>query len=781
MTVTESLRNNFSGGEISPALALRNDLTKYQNGLNRCENMIVRPQGGVYSRAGTKFIGALPSTGVRLIPFSFNTEQNYVLIFSNNEIRVLRDGVIIQSGGSDLVIPTSYTSAQLKDIDYAGYADTMTLVHRSHPVRRLTRSSDTSWSLDVVDFSPTVAPPEFQPEIEANITNLTFSAGTETSVYVEVDNLSSFQSGDVVYFVSVGGTTQMNTNFYPVEYATIGTPPAGLLQLFPVNTTAFDPYTSGGVVKRLNVVNVGNGAGSYTKDYFYVVTAVDKDGVESLPSIRIGREGVRSLTETWGNKLTWSHPAPATIDYYRVYKDISGDSGIYGWIGDSSTAQFTDFNIAPVTSDAPPSQRDPLGGANDRPGSVSFYQQRQVFANTNNEPQTIHATQTGNYLSFRQSSPVRDSDAFSFVIASPEINEIRYLVSMDTLLILTSGAEWRVTEGNDQVFTPTSVGVRVQSRHGCANVKPVIVGDSVLYVQEKGGRLRDLSYAFTSDSYGGSDLSIMSQHLFRGHEVTEMHYAKEPDGIVWCLRNDGIVLGLTYQKEHQVWAWHQHNFGGTVKSICVIGEGEEDVLYAAVERTVGGSNVTYMERLASLDDSSAITPFCVDSGLSYNGAPTNTFTGMDHLEGEHIVVLADGVVYGVSEPLQVSSGGFTLPTAHTVVHAGLPYTVRAQAPPPFPPQSSRGFEKAPSDLSIYVERSRGVHAAIVREDGSYSEFYEARPRAVTDGYGAPSLITGALSLDVPVGWDRDAGVVLEQRNPLPLNVLAIEYTYDGTR
>lgn len=777
--MAESIRNNLSGGEISPALALRNDLAKYQNGLTRCENMIIRPQGGAYSRAGTKYIGPLPTTGVRLIPFSFNTEQNYVLIFSDSEIRVMRDGVIIQSGGSDLVISSPYLTAELDAIDYAGSADTMTLVHRDHAIRRLTRTSDTSWSLDTVDYSPTVDAPTFSTA-STTITNITFASGTTTSVYVIVADATGISQGDVVYTNGIGGTTQMNNNFYPVENVVPGGS-GDLIQLYPVDTTSFAAYTSGGTMQRFDATPIGSGGGSYTKDYFYKVTAVDIDGVESLPSVRVGVEDEKSLSETHGIKLTWGHPDPSTVDYYRVYKDISGDSDVYGWIGDSTTAQFTDFNVAPIVSDAPPSQRNPVRYVGDYPGATTFYQQRQVFANTDNEPQTVHVTQTGNYVSFRQSSPVRDSDAFSFVIASPEINEIRYLVSMGTLLLFTSGAEWRVTEGNDEVFTPTSVGVRVQSRNGCANVKPVVVNDSVLYVQEKGGRLRDLSYTFTSDSYGGSDLSIMAQHLFRGYEVTEMHYAKEPDGIVWCLRNDGTILGLTYQKEHQVWAWHQHNLGGVAESICVIGEGDEDVLYAAVRRTVNGSSVVYMERLSSVDVTDATTPFCVDSGLTYSGAATSTFSGLDHLEGEDIVVLADGVVYGVEDTVTVTSGGFTLPMAHEVVHAGLSFTPRIHVPPPFPPQSSRGYDKLVSDVSLYVEDSRSAHVALILDDGSYSEFYEVRPRDVSMEYGVPPLHTGSWDADLANSWQRDAGLCIEQRNPLPLNILAIEYTYDGTR
>lgn len=784
----EIIRNNFTGGEVSPAVSLRSDVLNVQNGLRTCSNMIIRPQGGAYSRAGTRFLGSLPSGNIRLIPFVFNSDQTYILVFSNLEMRIVREGAFLSSGGSVIVVTTPYYAADLADIDYVQSADVMTLVHRGYTPRQVSRLAETTWRIDTIDYSPTVSVPTFS-ETSVTITALqTSGSGTAKSVLLSVLSLGDVEEGDVLLLEGVSGETAANGNYYPVVLVE---PPDGgglgnRITLSPVDTTTFADHTfgtaTGGTATRVAARPVGSGGGDFSKDYLYLVTAVNPEGEESLPSAVQTVQQIDSLSTTYGVKLAWGDTGGLPLDYYRVYKDVSGDSGVFGWIGDSETRQFTDFNIAPITSDAPPSARDPLSGAGNYPGCTTYYQQRQIFANSDNEPQTIHATQTGNYYSFRQSTPIRDSDAFSFAVASSEVNEIRFLVSLNTLLIFTSGAEWRVTEGLNEVFTPTSVGVRVQSKNGCAKVKPAVINDSVIYVQDQGGRIRDLAYSFSNDSYGGTDLSIMAGHLFRGHSIVAMHYAREPDGVLWCLRDDGVLLGLTYQKENQVWAWHQHDVGGTVTSICSIPEGGQDALYASVTRVVNSASVQYLEVLRAQDLTDSTTPFCVDSGLSYSGSPTSSLTGLDHLEGETVKVLADGDVYETT----VVSGGITLPREYSLIHVGLGFTPRITLLAPDIPSdrgSTRGSLKNIDGVALHVESSRGAWTRTVDESGGLAATaFEARPRDVyTDSYGPQELMTGRLECSLENDWRYGSSISVEQRDPLPLNILAVEFSVDVSR
>lgn len=685
----DAIQRSFTSGEIAPGLRSRADLVKFTTGLAKCENFLVRAQGGVYSRPGFKFIGEVgdSATAVRLIPFSFSTEQTYVLVFQNNTIRIIKNGGFVLSGGLPYEVTTTYTTAQLPYIGFTQSADVMTLVHPDHPPRNLNRLADDNWTLTDINFASTV------------------------------------------------------------------TAPTGLAS-----------------------VAVGTGAGSYNKTYEYVVTAVNADGVESLASSSTSIN-TPSLSSTAGVKLTWT--AVVGADYYRVYKTTSENTDIYGWIGDSNNNEFTDYNLAPLSSDAPPTDRQPFNGAGNKPSTVNYYQQRLVFANTTNEPQTVYTTQVANYSSLRKSVPSRDDDAVTFTVAGQQVNEIRHLISLDALILLTSSGAWKVTEGSDQVFTPSTVGVRAQGYNGASWVKPAVINDSVVFVQSKGSRIRDLNYEYAIDKYNGSDLSVMSEHLFEGYTITDIAYSAEPYSILWCVRSDGVLLGLTYLREHQVWGWHKHTTDGEFESVTTISEDDRDALYTVVKRTINGSTVRYIERLEKRITDAVENCFYVDSGLSYNGAPVTVISGLDHLEGEGVVALADG---NMVEGLTVTSGSITLARAASVVHVGLSYTPRIQTLDIDTSLKSVGMTKAKevsvSQVTLDVHLSRGGWVSAVSDDDTPHEYAEIKPRFDSDGYGPIQLKTFKQDVFIPPHWNKGGGIYVEQRAPLPLTILSISPEYD---
>ena len=681
----EAIQRSFTAGEIAPALRTRADLGKYVNGLALCENFFIRPQGGVYSRPGLKFIGEVGDSTkrARLIPFSFNTEQTYVLVFEEYKMRVIKDGGYVLSGGSPYEIATPYTEADLPRLGYTQSADVMTLVHPSYDPRSLGRLADDNWTLSVISYAPTV------------------------------------------------------------------TTPTGVAS-----------------------AAVGTGAGTYNKTYRYVVAAVDADGIESLPSSKTSIT-TPSLSVTAGVRVSWTSVAGA--DYYRVYKDPSDNTGVYGWIGDSYNTTFDDFNLAPITSDAPTSDRQPFTGAGNKPSAVGYYQQRQIFANTTNEPQAMYTTQTGNYVSLRVSNPSRDDDAVTLTIAARQVNEIRHIVALNSLILMTSGGEWLVTEGQDEVLTPSTIGVRIQSYNGASWTPPAIINDTVIYVQEKGGRIRDLAYSFTDDSYQGNDLSIMSEHLFEDYTIDEMAYSQEPYGILWCVRSDGALLGMTYQREHQVWGWHQHSTDGTFESVTTISEDGRDAVYVVVKRTINGSDVRYVERLEKRYTDDAANAFYVDSGLTYDGAPATVISGLDHLEGKDVAVLSDG---NVVNNLTVASGSITLPRAASKVHVGLPYTpvietldIELSAKPT---ETLKARNVSVSQVTLEVDRSRGGWVGPKLDDnGSLGEMYEIKPRFDSDAYDTISLKTYKADVYIDPSWNQGGGIRIEQRAPLPMSILSV--------
>lgn len=768
----QTIQRSFTSGEIAPSLQSRADLTKYATGLNLCENFIVRAQGGVYSRPGLRFIGELGNSSKvgRLIPFSFNTEQTYMLLFEHLKLRVIKDGGFVLDGiGPALfTLDTPYTEDQLQRVGFTQDADVMTLVHPDHDPMNLSRLDHDDWALATIDYSPTVPTPEFSAVItEAVITGT--SQGNPTVVTIAGGH--DFDTGNIVFIDGIVGMTELNGRSFSITDG-----PGNFFTLDDEDSNGYNAYVSGGTaIRDEGVTTIGEGFGDFDKTYTYVVTAVDAAGVESLPSVETSLL-TKSLTQTGGIRLTWLTVTEAI--YYRIYKDPSSGTDIYGWIGDSNTNSFDDYNIAPITSDAPPQDRQPFEGVGNKPSAVTYYQQRQIFSNTYNEPQVTYTTQVNNPNSLRTSNPARDDDAVTFTIAANQVNEIRHILPLDSLILLTAGGEWIMTEGRDQVLTPSTIGVRIQSYNGCSIVPPVVINSTALYLQEKGARLRDLGYEFSSDKYTGSDVSLMAEHLFEDKQITSMTYAAEPYGIVWCIRDDGVMLGLTYQREHQVIGWHQHTTKGEFESVASIAEDDRDAVYVIVKRIIEGSVVRYVERMEKRETVNAVDCFYVDSGLTYNGVATTEITGLDHLEGETVSILSDG--YTVPDQV-VESGKITLVRAASKVHVGLRYTPVIETLDidiPSAGQTLKSQSLSVSKVTIEVNGSRGGFVGPRQDDGSTPDMSEIKPRFDSDNYDSIALKTYKSDVFIQPQWAKGGGVRIEQRVPLPLAILSVIPQFD---
>jgi hypothetical protein len=509
-----------------------------------------------------------------------------------------------------------------------------------------------------------------------------------------------------------------------------------------------------------------NGTGSGTPDSFsYRVTAVRAETLEeSLPTAAAtcSNYALSPATGTY-NTVTWS--AVAGASKYNVYKEVNA-SGIHGWIGSATALTFRDTNLGPDEADTPPASRDPFASSN-HPGVVTYHQQRRVFGGSTTGPQTVWMSQSGNYNNFNVSAPSRDDDAVTFTIASPRVDEIRHFVPLNDLLVLTSGGEFKVTGGGSggDPITPSAVTVRPQGYRGSSHVPPLMVGETALFVQQKGGIVRDLGYSIDVDGYTGSDISVLSNHLFESAAVEEWAYAQAPSSIVWTVMGDGLLLSLTYMREHQVWAWTRHDTDGTFESVCSVSEGSEDAVYVVVNRTIGGATRRYVERLQSRVVNSVADAFFVDSGLTYSGFPATTISGLGHLEGKTVAILADG---SVAPSRVVAGGAVTLPGAASVVHVGLPYTAEMVTLDLELGPRGASKQRRVVEMMVKVERSRALWAG---PDADHMTEFKQRD---AEPYGSPiGLLTGDMRLAIPPAWGRSGSITVQQRDPLPLTVLAV--------
>ncbi|CAK8741772.1 hypothetical protein SODG_005090 [Sodalis praecaptivus] len=194
---------------------------------------------------------------------------------------------------------------------------------------------------------------------------------------------------------------------------------------------------------------------------------------------------------------------------------------------------------------------------------------------------------------------MQDDDSIIYTYAGRQVNEIRHLIDVGSLVVLTSGGEFVATGDQNKVLTPSSFSLNSQGANGCSDIPPIAVANIALFIQEKGSVIRDLAYSFDVDGYQGNDLTILANHLFQKHRIVDWSFCIVPFSCAFCLRDDGKLLVLTYLRDQQVFAWSPQSSDGIYESTCSISEGSEDAVYFVVKRSINGRSVRYIERLAS--------------------------------------------------------------------------------------------------------------------------------------------------------------------------------------
>ena len=570
------------------------------------------------------------------------------------------------------------------------------------------------------------------------------------SPYAEADlfDIHFTQSGDVL--------TLVHPKYAPRELRRLGA------TNWTLATIAFTPL----VQPPTGVGAVSSGAGAQY-DYSYVVTTFSADLLTQSVASAAGTCQNNIFASGAKNTVTWTPPAGAVPGktQYAVYK-LQG--GTYGYIGRTTNTSLVDDNIAADLSLTPPTYDQVFQAAGDYPAATSYYEQRRVFGGTNNAPQKIWMTRSGTEADMSYSLPTKDDDRIAFRIAALQANTIRHVVPLSDLLVLTSSAEFRITSVNSDALTPSSVSVKPQSYIGAHNVQPVIINSNLLYGAARGGHMREMAYSRDANGYMSGDLSLRSIHLFDDYELVDMAYAKAPIPIVWAVSSSGKLLGLTYVPEQQVGAWHQHDTDGMFESCAVVAEGREDVLYVVVRRQINGVQRRYVERLASRKFSALANAFFVDSGATYNGAPTTTISNLGWLEGKTVSILADGAVH---PQRVVTAGKITLDNPASVVQVGLAITADAKTLP-LAAQIDNGYgqgrAKSVNKVWMRMVSSSGIFA------GPSTEKLVQFKQRTTEPYGtAPTLRTDEIEIDVKPDWGNDAAIVVRQADPLPITITSM--------
>jgi hypothetical protein len=710
------IQRAFSGGELAPALHARADTIKYATGLRRCRNFLIKRGGGVTNRKGTRFVAECKtgSPSVELFPYFSERAGESILIecgvgylrFFQNGIAVEVDtvapwdavtdyvpGDVASAGGvnywaviasTNQVPPAATFWAPLpgdlleiphdfgSDLPYWSQSGrVITLTHEDHPPMELTYRALALWSLTPIVTTPSIAPPSSVVLVGASALGLGVPiVGNSVANPTVVDTTPvahGYLGGDSVIITGETGSTPTINGTWTV------TPIDATHFSIPVNVTIAG---TGGTATR---VSVG------VRHAGYVVTAAKIDTYEeSIASGQVVLVGGVEPTMDNPNVITWALQADAA-EYY-VYSDPYGN-GVYGYIGTALLGEFHDPGLTPDFDTTPPLAVTRFAATDDYPKVSGTYQQRRFFGYTKATPDGVDASRTGFPSNFSISSPLQDDDALRFRMAANQHNPVRHLVGLKQLVILTDTGEWSLVG----ILAPGNLPGDQQLWCGSAAVKPVVVGNAIIYLQARGSTMRDVQFDQQVEGLGGRDLTIFSSHLFDGRTIRAMDYAQTPDSIVWAVRDDGVLLGLTYLREQDEYGWHRHDTQGWFWDVCVVPEAAGDAVYVIVRRTIGGSTVRYIERLeAQAIEVFDRDVFFVDAGLSYAGTPVTNIAGLEHLEGEVVAVVGDGAVIFNGDPAAPQAAAFTvtggtlpvaLPGAYAHIHAGPPDSLRRARDP----------------------------------------------------------------------------------------------------
>jgi hypothetical protein len=812
------MQTNFTAGEVSPRLLGRVDIARYANGARLIENAYPMVHGGVSRRPGSRFVAAAkyPEKRVRLIPYVFNKEQAYMLEFGDLYLRVYKDGAqVLNEANQPYEIATPYTADMLTGVNFVQGADTMFLAHPKVPIQRLRRLDHADWSMEPAPF---VTQPfdeiGFRPTCNAALSVITVGSGRTLTA----DN-ATFLASDVGREVWAGAgiakITQVNSSVSAVvevlipfkDYALLagqwritGSPqttctpsakdPVGTsitltLPSASTSTSSESAKTIVGASYSTTTVESPPGSGTFVTTSIITVT-LPNHGYQTGNTIVIagftptGFNGTYTITVLNANAFTYSVPGdPGTASALGTAARVVTSSGAGGWrtddvgkyvrinrglvkitaVSSASSATGTILAALDATVTAPANAwtlEAPVWNEVDGyPAAVTMSEQRLIAAGSPGYPQTVWMSRTGEYLNFELGT--KDDDAMSFTISSEQINPIVHLANIKSLIALTYGGEFTISGGVDKPITPTNIQVKSQSVYGCSAARPCRIGNELYFMQRAGRKLRAMAYKFDSDAYGSPDLSVLAEHATE-NGIVDMCYQQEPDSVLWLVRSDGVLATVSVDRDQDVVGWARQTTAGTYESVASIPVASGDELWAVVRRTVGGNTVRYIERFdKAIGTDAAIT------GTSAAGA--KVWSGLSHLEGCEVDVVADGAVM---QRQTVAGGQITLSRPAKAVQIGLPFETTIET---LTPEVADGTGSAQGNsMRISEVTLRFVETTGVEVDGQVIAFRNLG-KAQLDR-PAP-LFTGDHRIET-LGWERGkATLTIKQKQPLPFHLLAV--------
>jgi len=783
------LQSAFTGGEFGDSIKGRVDAERYRDAADTILNWVVRPEGRLERRPGTKHVTPTKYADgtVRLLPFEFNTEQAYILEFGDNSggtdpyMRVHKDHAIVVNSttytitGATQASPVVVTTSAAHDrsngdrVIITGVAGMTELNNREFIVAN---KAATTFELTNID--------------SANVDGTgyaAYSAGGTVSVPYEVVSpyagsdlaaLKYAQSADVLYLANggyqpktlsrTGHTSWTFANYAYTDGPYLGTNDGGHYLLAGVAILTFSASAAVSETSLTLTINaqaqakINGGTG-------FVATDVGR-------LIRIGNSGHNQAKGVWEDGFAWGY---CVITAYTSATEVT-ILVKKGW--NQNPAGAFDYRLWRIGA---------WGDTEGWPSTVVFSGNRLYWGSLPNNPQRIDGSEIGDFTSFAltygpefRSHAITDANAVSFTLGggnSGTVNQIVNIASTDRgLLISTTDSEWTLQASNlNEAITPTNVNAREQASGGSNGVRPIRVGNDMIYIDRTGRRVLNLTYAYDIDSLRMTDLTRLARHIGVSG-LSDLVHVTYPFSQVYTINAAGELCGLTFERDPEsvqaAWARHQlggkSDAGGTIPQIESIAQiptpdGTAREVWLVVTRLVNGATVKHLEYLTPLDELEPALEDCffVDAGLTYDGASTATISGLYHLEGESVRVLGDGLVQASRT---VVNGRIALETAASVVQVGLGYTSDLL---------TLKIEAGSQDGTALAKKQRIEHLAIsffravgtVKVGPSFSDL-------LNWSLGA-ALISGIEEDTFNSDYSNNLQVAIRVSDPVPCSILAI--------
>lgn len=762
----------FSTGEVSRLVHSRDEVQQISAALRTMQNFIPLIQGAAQKRSGTKFIfqpwvpTGYGAPNYHLIPFH-SPEGEYMLLGGNGFVYICENRQQL-ADGRDLTITNIDTVSD--EIEIGALDDNTPL---AGPCKFTTTGTLPTTvpqinTTDSYEITATAGVKEYHVYPLAGGPLITFSdvgVGTHsiTRNHMESFSYSGFdlkyaQSEDSMYFARAAQEpfkliredadtwtvttfiTFINGPWVPINQteilitvtATVGT-------LDAVGSTV--TLTASGPVPAAGFFQPGD-AGKWMRIYDLPITGSPSSGVGvvSLPGV-VGA----------GNSI-----AGCTIQ--RAWQNNTGVAGF-------------DFNFGLAWT-----------AARGYPACVMFHEQRLFYAGEPLLPQTLRGSETYKYENFSPSEDdgtVVSTNAVEFTLNSDRFNSVKWMLSSGKLYLGTDGGIFSVDSASDsEPITPTSIDAKRVSSNRSNNVQPVGVDSSIVFTTPTGTKVVSIDYEFAKDKFIAEDLTLLAEHLSAAG-VVQIAFQQEPVPSLWVVCTDGSLLSLTIDSSQKVRGWTRHVLGGSfsggapvVETVGVLpGPGQDDV-WLVVKRTIDGATVRtveIMERLRRPEDPIEDSYF-VDCGIVYDGAPTTTITGLDHLEGETVDIFADGAVV---PPAVVTSGQVTLSTAASKVSVGLNFVGKMQTLP-YQVDSDEGSTNGiPRRIHKVIFHFLDTVGGKFGRDfsGSLSSLVFRRASDPMDSPVSP--FSGYKEEPFPGDYDEESGVCIQHDDPSSMTLLSL--------